>query len=98
MASTTKINSFVFFDIETTGLKSYDKITEMCLIAVHRSAIEDDQVSTPRVMDKLVLCVDPERELSSTAESISGLDQDIFKVVPKVLKEVETFEKSTLRN
>ena len=79
--SACHINSFVFFDIETSGLYSCDRITEICLLSVHRSAIEDDRVSvssTPRVMDKLVLCVDPVQKVTSTAKMMSGLDRDIL--------------------
>ena len=58
--SACQINSFVFFDIhlEKSGRPDpHDIFTEICLLSVHRSAIEDDRVSvSPRVMDKLVLC------------------------------------------
>ncbi|XP_056396744.1 three prime repair exonuclease 2 [Hyla sarda] len=74
------VKTFVFLDLEATGLnKDRPKITEICLIAVHVSSLENPvtneagEVQLPRVMDKLCLCVDPGKPLTEGASSITGL-------------------------
>ena len=61
----TKFNSYVFLDLELTGNIGNNEITEISLVAVHSTAMQDSQNAdcTPRVMDKLVLCVTPVEEV-----------------------------------
>ncbi|XP_033097636.1 three prime repair exonuclease 2-like [Anneissia japonica] len=68
------IKSFVFFDLETSALHAEDrpKVTELCLIAVHRSSVESSDTA-PRVMDKLTLCMYPNKEISPIASNLTGL-------------------------
>lgn len=57
-----EINSFVFFDIETTGLRSCDppKITELAFVACSRAHLLDpDNEKIPRVIFKLLLPLNP---------------------------------------
>ena len=58
----SKIKSFVFLDIEGTGINAGNEIVEIAMVAVHRQAMRDGDVD-PRVVDKLVVCVDPGREV-----------------------------------
>ncbi|XP_018429871.1 PREDICTED: three prime repair exonuclease 2 [Nanorana parkeri] len=81
MASSVK--TFIFLDLEATGLHGdLPKITELCLVAVHVSSLKnpatDDSGETqlPRVMDKLCLCVDPDKPLTKEASEITGLDNE----------------------
>ncbi|XP_044162092.1 three prime repair exonuclease 2 [Bufo gargarizans] len=75
--------TFVFLDLEATGLNAdLPKITEICLIAVHVSSLENPatndsgEVQLPRVLDKLCLCVDPGKPISEGASSITGLNNE----------------------
>ncbi|XP_078033013.1 three-prime repair exonuclease 1 [Augochlora pura] len=81
----------IFFDLETTGLivgKHMPKITELSLIAVSRNAICDETSSLPRVLSKLVLPINPVREISAKVESITGLSN-------KNIDNVEPFTRDT---
>ncbi|KAG9477761.1 three prime repair exonuclease 2 [Eleutherodactylus coqui] len=77
------VKTFVFLDLEATGLnRDLPKITEICLVAVHVSSLENPvtnesgEVQLPRVMDKLCLCVDPGKPLTEAAANITGLSND----------------------
>ncbi|KAM8934252.1 three prime repair exonuclease 2 [Pelodytes ibericus] len=76
----TAVKTFVFLDLEATGLnQDLPKITEICLVAVHVSSLENPvtdesgEFQLPRVLDKLCLCVDPEKPLTEVASKITGL-------------------------
>ena len=76
------INTLVFLDIETTGLKeSHDpRITELSLVAVekeHFLMVRDDQ--TPRVCNRISLMVNPTRRFDFQAARISGLSNYLLK-------------------
>ncbi|XP_033096023.1 three prime repair exonuclease 2-like [Anneissia japonica] len=78
------IKSFVFLDLESSALQSYDrpKITEVCLVAVHRSSIENAStlggMTKPRVLDKLSLCVYPSKQIEPVASDITGLNNALL--------------------
>ena len=69
----TKIESFIFVDLETSGFNANNQLAELALISVHRNAMEEAEDSIgetlPRVLDKLVLCVDPGEEVSYNQSS-----------------------------
>ncbi|KAF6101493.1 three prime repair exonuclease 1 [Phyllostomus discolor] len=77
------MQTLVFLDLEATGLPfSQPKITELCLLAVHRCALESPPAlrgplpavpPPPRVVDKLSLCVAPGKACSPAASEITGL-------------------------
>ncbi|XP_048190559.1 three-prime repair exonuclease 1 [Perognathus longimembris pacificus] len=74
------MQTLIFFDLEATGLPfSQPKITELCLLAVHRRALEHappskgEPPALPRVVDKLSLCVAPGKPCSPAASDITGL-------------------------
>lgn len=61
-----QIQTFVFFDLETTGIFEgtvAPKITEIALVAVARESICNKQDSLPRILHKLVLPVNPQRAI-----------------------------------
>lgn len=76
------MQTLIFLDLEATGLPySQPKITELCLLAVHRHALENSMSEgqpppvpkLPRVVDKLSLCIAPGKPCSSGASEITGL-------------------------
>lgn len=69
------IKSIVAFDLETTGLPSMEhnltKITELSMAACEREHCIN-QTELPRVINKIVLSVNPFRKISFGASGISG--------------------------
>lgn len=82
------VQTLIFLDLEATGLpSSQPKVTELCLLAVHRCALESSpniqgQPPTvpppPRVADKLSLCVAPGKACSPEASKITGLSTAVL--------------------
>lgn len=68
------IKTFVFLDIETTGLPSQEhnktKMTELSMIAVQENHIRLGVF--PRVQNKLNLCFNPRKLISFEAEELTG--------------------------
>ena len=79
-----KINTIVFLDLETSDLYSRDKpkIMELCMVAVHRTALcesapassSNNCTNVPRVLDKITLCFNPNKPVSSKSFELTGLD------------------------
>lgn len=77
------MQTLIFLDLEATGLPfSQPKVTELCLLAVHRNALLNTSISEgqpppvpkpPRVVDKLSLCIAPGKACSPGASEITGL-------------------------
>lgn len=75
-----RIRSFVILDLETTSLP-YDKpvkITEVAVVAALREhilgyGIEPGEISVPRVLSKLTMCVSPRRIISRSAADITRM-------------------------
>ncbi|CAH8515732.1 unnamed protein product [Heterobilharzia americana] len=68
------LSTLVLFDVETTGLPSANfnpEITELCMLASSRFNLEN-ATGEPRVENKLTLCFNPTRTISSIASKISG--------------------------
>jgi DNA polymerase III, epsilon subunit and related 3''-5'' exonucleases len=74
--SSPTIRSFVFLDLETTGLLQREgkncRIVELCLVAVLREHFLDQCEPFPRVLNKMSLCFNPCRFMDATAMSIHG--------------------------
>lgn len=79
-----KIATYVFFDLETTGLPELEfyrtKITEMSLVACS----VDHMLSTfkeniPRVLHKLTLCFNPYKRIQLEASAITGLTNELLE-------------------
>ena len=73
-ATENKMTTLVFLDFEATGLlgpAQRPRITELCLLAVHR-----DDLSTgtgfPRVLNKLTLCLNPKKPIQMGSSQITG--------------------------
>ncbi|RUS83262.1 hypothetical protein EGW08_008985 [Elysia chlorotica] len=77
MASTTnEPQTIVFFDVEGTGLPfptNIPKFTELCFLAVSPEDLVKHPSKTPRVINKLSLCFNPEKSLNQSAVEVSGL-------------------------
>ncbi|XP_037384456.1 three-prime repair exonuclease 1 [Talpa occidentalis] len=77
------MQTLIFLDLEATGLPfSQPRVTELCLLAIHRCALESPPTRQgppptvplpPRVVDKLSLCVAPGKACSPAASEITGL-------------------------
>nr|XP_033782388.1 three prime repair exonuclease 2-like [Geotrypetes seraphini]XP_033782389.1 three prime repair exonuclease 2-like [Geotrypetes seraphini] len=83
----TRFQTYVFMDLEATGLQfSQPRIAELCLIAVSRHALENTEYSNsflpvplfPRVVDKLSLCLNPQKPFTPVASKITGLSNDLL--------------------
>lgn len=69
------IRTFIFFDLETTGLitkSCMPKVTELSLIAISRTAVCNTKDFLPRVLQKLVLPIHPNLNLSKEIETLTG--------------------------
>lgn len=71
-----EIQTFVFFDVETTGLiqgKVMPRITEIALIAVSRESIcHGNRDSLPRILHKLVLPINPQKVIPPNVEHLTS--------------------------
>jgi DNA polymerase III epsilon subunit-like protein len=77
MSTNTAIQSFIFFDLETTGLQRPIEITELCFIAVHKKQIllSSKDKAIPRLLDKMTVCVRPVQDIERGAKRITGLSR-----------------------
>ncbi|KAJ8954612.1 hypothetical protein NQ318_003146 [Aromia moschata] len=77
----SEIRTFIFLDIETTGLpfdeNNTTKITELCLVAVQATHIRLGVF--PRVQNKLNFCFNPWKLISAEAEKITGLSNSLLE-------------------
>ncbi|XP_048343657.1 three prime repair exonuclease 2 [Sphaerodactylus townsendi] len=86
MASPQEFQTFVFLDVETTGLPPAQPcIAELCLFAVNRHSLQCPALDLsqfpqpPRILDKLTLCIDPEKPFAPKAEEITGLSNQTLE-------------------
>ncbi|XP_009860559.2 uncharacterized protein LOC104266336 [Ciona intestinalis] len=69
----------VYFDLETTRLRN-SKITEICMLAVHIDSMKTPTPdSLPRIVDKLVLIVDPGEMIEEIASELTKLNNQIIQ-------------------
>ncbi|XP_063629135.1 three-prime repair exonuclease 1 [Cydia splendana] len=78
------IATYVFFDLETTGLPSEEfnktKITELCMVAVKREHVLDTPPGhVPRVLHKLTRCFNPGKRISEPSTELTGLDNFLLE-------------------
>lgn len=74
----TRMSTLVFLDFEATGLlgpAQRPRITELCLLAVHREDLSSG-TSFPRVVNKLTLCLNPKKPIQMVSSQITGLYND----------------------
>lgn len=86
------IATYVFFDIETTGLPREEnnktKITEFSMVAVKRAhVLETRPGAVPRVQHKLTLLFNPGRLISSEGSEITGLNNFLLEHEPTFNRE-----------
>ncbi|CAK1591415.1 unnamed protein product [Parnassius mnemosyne] len=89
------ISTFVFFDIETTGLpyqeKNQTKITELTFVAVSAIDIESTSIGSLPLVNKLSLLFNPQRKINPEVVRLTGLSkcslaqQPVFKSKIKTL-------------
>ena len=69
-----KMTSLVFLDFEATGLlgpAQRPRITELCLLAVHRDDLTSG-MGFPRALNKLTLCLNPKKPIHMGSSQITG--------------------------
>lgn len=75
------IKTFVFFDLESTGLPEFEfyktKITELSFVAcatehLRASNIQLGSDDLPRILHKLTVCLNPRKMIQPKATDISG--------------------------
>jgi len=78
MISDSQFSTFIFFDLETTGLGEPVEITELSMIAVERAHIIDSSKTkmVPRLLDKLTTCVRPTKEIESEASVVTCISNE----------------------
>lgn len=73
------IKTFAFLDLETTGLPTQEsnltRITELCIVACSVAHLK----SQSRVLHKLTLCFNPNRNISKISANITGLDNTLLQ-------------------
>lgn len=73
MSSPRDIKTFAFFDMETTGLSTMAKITEISFVACSKDGfLKTPAGQLPRVLHKLSLCMNPMRNISGEAQGLTG--------------------------
>ena len=73
--------TFVFFDLEASGLPEHcvSRITELALYACSKEHLLNSTFRTkPRVLHKLVLCLNPNTKMSDEAEGLSKLSNALL--------------------
>ncbi|XP_013138234.1 PREDICTED: three-prime repair exonuclease 1-like [Papilio polytes] len=88
------ISTFVFFDIETTGLpqeeRNQTKIIELTFLAVSAKDIELTPVGEIPLVNKLSLFFNPERYISIGAANMTGLSETLLAKQPLFKERVQT--------
>ena len=78
MIGASQFSTFIFLDLETTGLHKPVEITELSMIAVERKHIIESSMTktTPRLLDKFTTCVRPAKEIGWFASSLTYLSNE----------------------
>ncbi|CAB3247099.1 unnamed protein product [Arctia plantaginis] len=81
-----KIASYVFFDIETTGLpyqeRNQTKITELSFVAASRNDLKKAPIGKKPYVSKLILLFNPQRRIHPDSSAITGLTNEMLKNAP----------------
>ncbi|XP_068625128.1 three prime repair exonuclease 2-like [Battus philenor] len=88
------IATYVFFDIETTGLpckeKNQTKITELTFVAASASEIQSTPLGSLPLVNKLSLLFNPKKKISSSAEKITKLSNYSLSHQPEFKDRINT--------
>ncbi|XP_014363818.2 three-prime repair exonuclease 1 [Papilio machaon] len=88
------ISTFVFFDIETTGLpheeRNQTKIIELTFLAVSAKEIEVTSIGEIPLVNKLSLFFNPERDISEEAANMTRLSETLLAIQPTFKERVKT--------
>ena len=78
MIADSQFPTFIFLDLETTGLIKPVEITELSMIAVERAHIINGSKTkmVPRLLDKLTTCVRPTKEIESQASMVTCISNE----------------------
>lgn len=81
------IATYVFLDLETTGLPSEEnngtKITEISMVAVKRDHLLATRPGcAPRVQQKVTLCLNPGRVIQPSCTTVTGLCNELLEYEP----------------
>ncbi|XP_032524231.2 three-prime repair exonuclease 1-like [Danaus plexippus] len=81
------IQTYVFIDLETTGMPVQEnnktRITEISLVAVKREHLLDTRPGySPRVQQRITLCLNPGKYIDPGATKVSGLCNDLLEYEP----------------
>jgi DNA polymerase III alpha subunit (gram-positive type) len=75
------IKTFAFLDLETTGLPAQEsnltRITELCIVVCSVAHLKNQP--QPRVLHKLSMCFNPNRNISKKSVDITGLTNELLK-------------------
>lgn len=89
-----KIATYVFFDIETTGLphleRNRTKITELSFVAVLRKDLEEARNGSRPFVSKLTLLVNPQKQISPEVEMLTGITNEMLKNAPILNEKCDT--------
>lgn len=73
--SMSGIKTLAFLSFATTGLMNPRKITEIALVCCSvRDFLQTEAYNVPRVLQKFVICCNPEKDIEVIAENLTGLN------------------------
>lgn len=84
MTTNAVAQSFVFLDIETTGLPFHEldgrktKVIEICLVSISRNDLMKTDGKLPRNLQKLILLCNPGKIIPKHVEDITGKFFNVF--------------------
>lgn len=80
------IATFVFFDIETTGLpwqeRNQTKITDFSFVAASRQILETTSYGQTPLVSKFTIVLNPERTIHPTVRDLTGLSNELLQHAP----------------
>lgn len=70
----SEIATFIFFDVQTTGLDDFAEITELAMVALSRATLlgAKKNKDLPRMLQKLLFQVNPSASIHPDAASLTG--------------------------
>lgn len=88
------IATFVFFDLETTGLpwqeRNQTKITDCSLIAASRNILEATSYGQTPLVSKFSVVLNPERLIHPTVTTLTGLSNELLQHAPVFRRRVKS--------